>query len=221
MRPTVEAAWIAAGGGLLGVLVGVAGTVIVGIAGFRNTRSATDKTVSAAHTERVWDRKADAYQEALAASLWRNHRRMYLTHTELSEEQYAEAANALFLMQTEQDWWMLQGRLGTFGSPSVVGAYNKSLLATEYAHRRHDEWRQARGIVQDSRKGRGTTAAGVDANMVTVAEALTTFKNAMAQAQNADYALERAIRYDLNPDEPISDAQVFTNLNQNAIQDAK
>ena len=217
MRPTIEAAWIAAGGGLLGVLVGVAGTAIVGIAGFRNTRRATDKTVSAAHIERVWDRKADAYQDALAASLWRNHRRTYLTQTELSEEQYAEAASALFLMQTEQDWWTLQGRLGTFGSPTVVTAYSKSLLATEYAHRRHDEWRQARRIVQERRKGRGTSAAGGDSNVVATAQALTAFQDAMAEAQKADYALERAIRHDLNPDEPTSGTQVFVDLNKNAI----
>src|SRR5258708_35299250 len=55
MTPEIEVAWIAGGSGLLGVLVGVTGTVIVGVAGFRNTRGATEKTVDAAHNERVWD----------------------------------------------------------------------------------------------------------------------------------------------------------------------
>jgi hypothetical protein len=59
MNPAIEAAWIAGTSG------------VVGIAGFRNTLRATRDTADAAHKERVWDRKADTYQEALTASLWR------------------------------------------------------------------------------------------------------------------------------------------------------
>jgi hypothetical protein len=197
MTPGIEAAWIAAGSGFFGALVGVTGTVIVGVAGYRNTKNATDKSVRAAHYERVWDRKADAYQDALAASLWRNHRRMYLTTADLTEEQYAQEASALFQRQTDQDWWNLQGRLGTFGDSKVVKAYKESLVATEFAHRRHDEWRTARSAVEENRRGRGTTPAGIDQVTIAAAAALTVFKTAMASAQDADYRLEKAIRDDL------------------------
>lgn len=144
MSPSVEAAWIAASSGLLGVIVGVTGTAIVGIAGFRNTRAATDQTLRAARGDRVWNRKADAYQDALTAALWRNHRRMYLTTADLTDDQYIRASAEVFERQTQQEWWEMQGRLGTFGAQDVVQAYNRSLKATEFAHRRHEEWRQAR-----------------------------------------------------------------------------
>jgi hypothetical protein len=68
MQPVVEAAWIAAGTGVLGVV----GTVIVAVSGFRNTRKVTDQTIQAAaqdsiraldaaRADRLWEKQATAY----------------------------------------------------------------------------------------------------------------------------------------------------------------
>jgi len=218
MNPSVEAAWIAASSGFLGVLVGVAGTTIVAVVGFRNTRAATEKTVNAAHSERVWDRKADAYQDALTAALWRTHRRMYLTTAHLTDEQYAEAANTLFMMQTEQDWWALQGRLGTFGDPEVVTAYNKTLLANENAHRQHDKWRKVNQRAADGRRRRNVTQEGIQNMRAAEAFERSELQVAMSQAQLRDYELERAIRKDLDLKnyDPTPERAVFTELNRAA-----
>jgi hypothetical protein len=91
MTPQVEAAWIAAGSALLGVLVGIAGTTIVAIAGFRNARDAADRTLLAARGDRLWARKADAYQDALTASLKRSAILRHLTFKALSDEEYDQA----------------------------------------------------------------------------------------------------------------------------------
>jgi putative heme degradation protein len=77
MKPGIEAAWIAASGGFLGVLVGVTGTAIVARLGFRNTRDATNVTTAATmatveaqieadRQSRIWEKRADIYTDFLA-----------------------------------------------------------------------------------------------------------------------------------------------------------
>jgi hypothetical protein len=85
MQPIVEAAWIAASGAALGVI----GTVIVAVTGFRNTRAITDKTIQAAaqdsirarndaRTDRLWERKAAAYADFIThARSYRNALRAF------------------------------------------------------------------------------------------------------------------------------------------------
>lgn len=66
--------------------IGVAGTVIVGVAGFLSTKRASDKaaqvsidntasSLDAARDERIWDRRAWAYEQGIAALLYRRQRR--------------------------------------------------------------------------------------------------------------------------------------------------
>jgi hypothetical protein len=77
MKPSVEAAWIAAASGFLGVLVGVTGTAIVARIGFRSTRDATAAATAATLTtvraqieadrrNRIWEQRAAAYTDFIA-----------------------------------------------------------------------------------------------------------------------------------------------------------
>jgi hypothetical protein len=86
MSHVVEAAWIAASVSL----VSLAGTVTVAIAGFQNTRKATEQTVkastsntiralAAARSDRLWDKQAAAYVDAVTEVLARRTRREALT----------------------------------------------------------------------------------------------------------------------------------------------
>jgi hypothetical protein len=80
MQPVVEAAWIAAGAGVLGI----AGTVTVAVSGFRNTRKVTGQTIqaaaqdsiralAAARADRLWEKQAAAYSAFITrARAYRN-----------------------------------------------------------------------------------------------------------------------------------------------------
>lgn len=70
MNPVVEAAWIAGASGLVGVVVGVGGTVTVGIVGFRSTRKATVDTLKAAHDDKVYEKRAAVYVDALTMTTY-------------------------------------------------------------------------------------------------------------------------------------------------------
>lgn len=76
MDPTIAAAWIASGSGLLGVVVGVGGTVIVARLGFRSTRDATKATtdaglasvraqIAADRRNRIWERQSATYTDLI------------------------------------------------------------------------------------------------------------------------------------------------------------
>jgi len=126
MDPQVQGAWIAAATGV----VGIVGTAIVAIAGFRNTRRATDKTLGARRDDRLWARKADAYQDAMTAALQRHDRRQQV----LDAKAPPEAGE----LQVSQEWFDMQGRLRTFGASKVVTAFEDSMKATERLNIRHE-----------------------------------------------------------------------------------
>lgn len=148
MNPLVEAAWIA----FSGAFVGVGGTVIVGVSGFRSVRNATVRTVQAAQEDRLWHKKAEAYADALAATSARAKWLSELMGT--ARKVRDDAGGIAFLQQlpeglpgqSEQEWLNLQGRLRAYGAPEVLQAYN---LAYEMTHRAAGTYRFWRGVVTD------------------------------------------------------------------------
>ena len=71
--PTIAAAWITGGVGALGIV----GTVVTSVVGSRNTKRATEATIAAsaaataatlaaAREERLWEKRAAAYEETIA-----------------------------------------------------------------------------------------------------------------------------------------------------------
>jgi hypothetical protein len=77
VQAVVEAAWIAASTGA----IGVAGTALTAYLGFRNTRKTTEQTVAAgaastratlaaAREDRFLERRAAAYEAVLTVILW-------------------------------------------------------------------------------------------------------------------------------------------------------
>jgi hypothetical protein len=206
MNPTVEAAWIAAGS----VAFGVTGTVIIGVVGFRSTRAATNATVQGSRGDRLWERKADAYQDALTAALYRKERRNEMiiqlglgTDLNLNDEEYAAIEEQALTNQTEDQWLALMGRLGTFGSPPVLEAYEKAQTANLYALSHQRAARKLRKQVAMLRLQQSTDP--VDADKLTAAEleldrSAEEFGRIIRDAGTADEALEDAIRADLNPE---------------------
>jgi hypothetical protein len=152
MNPLVEGAWIAGASGLLGVLVGVTGTTIVAIAGFRNTRAATDKALRGARRDRLWDRRADVYQDTLAEALHRKDDRDRIINA-LTQERYDKVPNVKELLQTSQERWNTEGRLRAFGLQEVVEAFKNTMAADDEVNRLYQEWQAARQ--KESMVGKG------------------------------------------------------------------
>jgi len=96
--PTITAAWISGGVGA----VGIVGTAVTALIGSRSTRKATEQaiaagaantraTLTAAREDRVWEKRAAAYEETLAAVLFRRKQRAY----ELLDELWGDDARGL------------------------------------------------------------------------------------------------------------------------------
>jgi hypothetical protein len=114
MSPTIVAAIIAAGS-----------TGIVAIAGFFFNWSSTKRTVAAgtgntarvletARSDRVWDKRATAYVDAITAVQWQQARRRRTLFA---------AGNSGRLLPEEKspvDWGNLQGQLFAFAAPAVL-----------------------------------------------------------------------------------------------------
>jgi hypothetical protein len=62
MSPQVEAAWIAALTGGIGII----STAVVAVIGLRNTRKAVTAQIEADRRNRIWDKRAAAYADAIA-----------------------------------------------------------------------------------------------------------------------------------------------------------
>lgn len=95
MNPAITAAWISGGVGALGIV----STAVTAWIGARNTRQATQRTVeagaastratlAAAREDRLWERRAAAYEETLTGLLYRQLKRRH----DLREFRWDEAS---------------------------------------------------------------------------------------------------------------------------------
>jgi hypothetical protein len=115
MEPTVAAAWIAAGSGVFGAVVGVTGAVLGAMFSRRASRDSTAQTIEADKASRVWEKKSDTYTDALAGILYRIkvrdcQRQRMMTDTE-SEQPSAPV-----------DWPLVEARLFAYASDDVLKA---------------------------------------------------------------------------------------------------
>jgi hypothetical protein len=110
--------------------IGVAGTVIVGVAGFGAAIWTTRKTLAATREGRLWDQRAKVYVDEIAALHHRQTSREFQTGFHLPDQRSLDdAANYLQLHPTP-DWIELEGRLFAFASQPVI----KAVLASTAAH---------------------------------------------------------------------------------------
>jgi hypothetical protein len=153
MDPTVQGAWVAAVSGFVGVLVGVGGATLVATKGSRNARVATEKTLEAtrdatqkaldaSRADRLWARRADAYQDAMTAALQRHDRRQQVLDAEVS----AEALE----LKVGQEWYDMLGRLRTFGTPKVVTAFEHSMKVSERLNVHRQDTKEFKGDLHNA-----------------------------------------------------------------------
>lgn len=133
MDPTIAAALITGGVGALGIV----GTVVTSVVGSQSTREATERTVEAgtaantatlisAREDRLWEKRAAAYQETLTRLLHRQAERHFDlrkyrvdAETERKLKEFYENYELPAMFET-------QGRLVAYASDTVMAAFNAS-----------------------------------------------------------------------------------------------
>jgi hypothetical protein len=126
-------------------------TAAVAFIGFRTTRSATDKTVAAgsqdtvralnaARDDRLWDKRAEVYEQAIAYVLFRQFERRRLSPEYTSNNQQ-ELPKSSFGGYQPPGWVVLEGRLLAYGSDEIVTASREAHNANLRVYWCHDRWR--------------------------------------------------------------------------------
>lgn len=118
MSPQVEAAWIA----LIGVGVGVGSTLTVAIVSFRNTLASVREQIEADRRNRIWEKQAETYTDAIAVLanrqiIRRNKLQGVLTGT------VPEEPPALI------EWEAVNARLVAYASSTVLDALDAVIKA--------------------------------------------------------------------------------------------
>lgn len=185
MNPVVEAA-----------LVAVGGSVIIALASFLTTRSATRRTIAAsadsAREARVWDKRAAAYVDAIAG----------IRHRQTIRENRAQSLRTDLLPpdlpEAPVSWPDVEARVLAYASPAVLRAFQ----ASSDAGRRHSAASQQRAYMaehgQEAAALRAQGAPGPAWTGMTPAEAAQAAKEALADATAKDDALIEAIRVELH-----------------------
>ena len=133
VNPSVEAAFIAGGVSL----ISLAGTVVVAVSGFGNTRRVSGETIAAAadnaHRDRLWAAQAAAYVDTIVDVQWQQARR-------LRQLIYIATGDPLPADKPPVDWNELQGRLFAYASPAVLVALKAASDAGLEARARYRNW---------------------------------------------------------------------------------
>lgn len=198
MSPLVEAAWIGAitGG------VGIISTATVAITGARTTRKVTDRTnkaatantvlaLDAARADRLWDRRADAYIDALRFLQSRQALREEAVRTARFDRQGEDRIRQwLSSFTMPEDWLGVEARMLAYASQPVFDALRESGQANEAIDAARQEWETAREQV-----GAAPTAERAASDVRTAFDAI---KSAIEHADGKDEELLAAIRADLH-----------------------
>jgi hypothetical protein len=203
MNPSVVAAVIA---GVVS-LISLGGTVVVAVVGFRNSREATTRTVTAgtantvlvldaAREERLWEKRTASYEETVAYLLFRQMKRRH----ELNRYRLGDGAEklmeGLFGKYKPAGWFEIQGRLVTYASDNIIEAYEAAHFADGRVVERYLAWKQlaaeAEAAIAAGQIGRPQDGTE------TIAAAARAVELAVKDGEEKDQALIKLIRSELH-----------------------
>jgi hypothetical protein len=201
MDPSIAAAWIGAGVGGGVALVGLAGTVASSIVNSNNTRRATERAVEAgtevnraallaAREERLWERRAAAYEEALTVLLHRQAKRHYELRPYLLNDESEEKLQAFFDTYKLSGEFETDGSLAAYASDAVMDAYKFTRGAHLRVRVQCVRIEVLRKQIQTPQASAGQGAPDVDEFL----KAQQQLDDAVEAADAADDALIEAIR---------------------------
>lgn len=200
MNPYVEPAQIAAGVSLLSL----GGTVFVAIAGFRNTRKATTRTVDAgtantklaldaARGDRLWDAQAAAYVDAIRILRHRVFaRREHFRSLHYDNRTEADIAASIAGM-AHPEFADAEARVMAYATPSVLAAIEVSAKANDKVISLVSEWRSLQRQAAAAQEGHADAVEGD-----TIRAAMEAAVAAAEAADDKDDELFAAIRADLH-----------------------
>jgi hypothetical protein len=136
VNPTIAAAFISGGVGV----VGVVGTAVTAWIGSRNTRRATEQaigagaastraTLTAAREGRQWDLAAAVYEETLAEVLHRQSKLHYEVRSARFGEESEQKIKDFFSTYEPLGWIRIQARLTAYASDRVLDAFEATRTA--------------------------------------------------------------------------------------------
>jgi len=200
--PTITAAWITGGVGALGI----AGTTVTAWIGSRSTRKATERTVesgaastmatlAAAREDRLWDKRAAAYEETLAGVLYRQARRSH----ELRGFRWDEATEAQLKEVLDKSqppgWFQTHARLTAYASDAVRTAFEEATQADSEVRGRYEQWTMLFADAKLAAESGRMDAAARDSDEAVKARKY--IPAALDEAKEKDEALIKLIRDEL------------------------
>lgn len=171
--------------------IGVGGTVIVGVAGFWATVSATRKTIQAGRDNTIWDKRAEVYVDAIAAVHYRQTRRAHDVQRYRLDDQAERQYQAYLAAYSPPDWYRLEACLIAFGSEPVFTALQASSTADQRALDALGEWKTAPEVDMAQRAQSGPLPPGPTVANPSLYEAA---EKARKAADDADDVLIEIIR---------------------------
>jgi hypothetical protein len=205
MDATIAAAWVGAGVGGGVALLGVAATVVTSVVSSNNTRKATERTVgagvtansatlAAAREDRLWEKRAAAYEGTLTGLLHRQAQRHFDLRKYRTDEESEQKLKEFYETYELPGMFETQARLVAYASDAVMDAFNVSrgthaTVRVRYSHR---------AAVQETIQ---LAQAAGDLNFMPnrqeLSEANRQLDNALEAADAADQALIEVIRDEL------------------------
>jgi hypothetical protein len=198
MTAVVEAAWI---GAIIGG-IGIISTATVAIVGARTTRKVTDRTnkagtanivlaLDAARAGLLWEKRADAYIDALRFL----HRRQALRQEALRAARFDQQGEELIRqwlnsVNMPDEWQAVEMRVLAYGSQPVLDALREAGQANDAIGAARQKWEDAREQV--------SAAATLERAASDVRVAYDAIKSAIEHADGKDEELLAAIRADLH-----------------------
>jgi hypothetical protein len=178
-------------------------TAYVAVKGFRSTRDATDKTIeagnkdtiralNASRDDRLWERRAAAYEETIAYLLYRQHKRDFRSPYHIMGRDLDTATRFWFGDYHPPGSFEIRGQLVAYASDAIVAAYKESVSADNEASFRFSFWKG----IYDSFKDRGDLVSSNDDPEQL--DAKDKLKDAEKKAEEKDRALITLIRSELH-----------------------
>jgi hypothetical protein len=201
VTPTIEAAWIAAGVAGFGVV----STATVAVVGFRSTKNATIRaiaattantmaTLAAAREDRLWEKRAAAYEEIIGVLTHRQMKRQHELRMYRLTEEGEQQLKDFFDSFDPPGWFESQARLLAYASDGVREAFEATRRADLQASGLYQSYVM---LAEDNRLAAASGDPGAATDGETMIKARTAVNPAVEEADAKAEVVIKLIRDEL------------------------